>query len=360
MRAYPKKKKIFYLKLVNNSMIKYLLFFLNSLVAGGLIVLWGLSFIPPTSVPVIPSVTLLTPVLLLFNVLFCIYWILKLNKRCLLSLIALLICSSFFSSFIQFNFNIEEDHLTNGQRIKILDYNSHYFLSNDSGKSFKKDFITLINKEQPDIVFFQEDNLYNFKVDFSAYPYKKATVTNGRAQGANPIISKYPIINHGSVGMDNVHIGRNALYADLKIGKDTLRCYNMHLTSYRLAKKVEELQEKGAKTIVSRLNKVFKYQEQQVEKIVANVESCPYPVVVCGDFNNMAFSYVYRELKNAGGLKDTFVEKGNGFGATIDFSYFPTRIDFILVPNKVEVLKHKVIKTKDWSDHYPVITEIKL
>ena len=189
--------------------------------------------------------------------------------------------------------------------------------------------------------------------------YKKATVTNGREQGANPILSKYPIINYGSVGMDNVHIGRNALYVDLKIEKDTIRCYNLHLTSYRLAKKAEELKEKGAKTIISRLNEVFKYQEQQVEKITANIKACPYPVIVCGDFNNMAFSNVYRELQNAGNLKDTFVEKGSGFGATIDFSYFPTRIDFILVPNETTVISHKVLKTKDWSDHYPVISEIK-
>ena len=341
-------------------MIRYLLFFLNSIVAVGLLILWGLSYVPPSSVPILPSITLITPVLIVFNVLFCVYWILQLNKKCLLSLVTLFICGSFFTSFFQFNFNKKQEGKTEEGSIKILDYNSHKYSGIDSRKNFKSELVSLVNKEQPDVIFFQEDNLYNFTKVLSAYKYKRATVTNGKAQGANPILSKYPIINHGSVGMDNVLIGRNALYADLKVGRDTIRCYNLHLTSYKLAKKVDELQKKGAKTIVSRLNQVFKFQEQQLEKIAANIKQCPYPVIVCGDFNNMAFSYVYRELKCEGNLKDTFVEKGSGFGATIDFSYFPTRIDFILVPNKADVLSHKVIKTKDWSDHYPVIAEIKL
>ena len=339
-------------------MIKYLIFFLNSLASGALLVLLGVSYMPPSTVPMIPSVTLLTPVLLVVNFLFLGYWIIGFSKKCLLSLISLLICIPFVLSFIQFNFNGKEEGVTSVNTIKILDYNSRHFSSIDTRKNFKTEFVKLVEKEQPDILFFQEDDLVNLKNVFKEYTYRKATVTNGKAQDANPILSKFPIINSGSVGMDNVHIGRNALYADIKIGADTLRCYNLHLTSYRLTKKAEELKEKGAKTIVSRLNKVFKYQEQQVQKITKHMKTSPYPIVVCGDFNNMAFSYVYRQLKSTGDLKDTFVEKGSGLGATIDFNYFPTRIDFILVPQKAKVHSHKVIKTMDWSDHYPVITTI--
>ena len=132
----------------------------------------------------------------------------------------------------------------------------------------------------------------------------------------------------------------------------------MHLTSYRLAKEVDELKENGTKNLISRLNAVFKYQEQQTNKITEHIKESPYPIVFCGDFNNMAFSYVYRQIKEAGNLKDTFVEKGSGFGATHNFKYFPTRIDFTLVSDKVKVNSHKVVKTKSWSDHYPIITTL--
>lgn len=341
-------------------MIKYLVFFLNSLAAGILLVLLGTSYIPPSNMPLVPSVTLLTPVLLIINALFFLYWILGFSKKCLLSLFTLLICAPFVLSFFQFNINEKKEALTLTNTVKILDFNSHNFREIDTREIFKIKFIKIIEKEQPDILFFQETNLHHFEGVLTQYKYRKATITSDRAQGANPILSKHPIINSGSVGMDNVHIGRNALFVDVKIGKDTIRCYNLHLTSYRLTKKAEELKEKGAKTIVSRLNKVFKHQEEQVDKITAHMQSSPHPMIVCGDFNNMAFSYVYRELKKAGNLKDTFVEKGSGLGATLDFNYFPTRIDFILAPQEAKVHSHKVIKTKDWSDHYPVISSISL
>lgn len=333
---------------------------MNSLTAGMLLVLLVLSYLPPSNVPLVPSVTLLTPVFLLINVGFFLYWIVGFNKKCLLSLFTLLICLTFVFSFLQFNLSEKESAPTSTNTIKVLDFNVHNFKGIDTRKSFKNEFVKIVVEEKPDILFFQEGNLYDFKNILPEYKYKKATITSGRSQGANPIISRYPIINHGAVGMDNVHIGRNALFADIKIRSDTIRCYNLHLTSYRLAKKVEELKEKGAKTIIARLNKVFKYQEQQVEKITTHMKDSPYPIIVCGDFNNMAFSYVYRELKKAGNLKDTFVENGSGLGATLDFNYFPTRIDFILAPQEAKVHSHKVIKTKDWSDHYPVISSISL
>jgi len=327
--------------------------------AGILLVLLGLSYVPPSAVPFMPSLTLGTPVLLVVNSLFFLYWLLGLSKKCLLSFLILLICSPFLSSFVQFNLTDGEQGV-NKKMLKLLSFNSHYFNSYVTGKSFKNSFLKIIKEEQPDIMFLQEANLEVFDKEFEAYKYREATVTNGRAIGANPILSKYPIINHGSVGMDNVHIGRNALFVDVIIDNDTLRCYNAHLTSYRLAKEAEELQEKGAKTIVSQLNKVFIHQENQINIIANHIKTSKYPVIFCGDFNNMAFSYVYKEVKKAGNLKDTFVEKGSGFGATHDFNYFPTRIDFVLVPNEYEVLSHKVLKTKKWSDHYPVISAIAL
>lgn len=340
--------------------MKYLIFLINSIVAAVLLILFGLSFVSPTKVPLVPSITLLTPVFITINVIFFLYWAIKLSKRSLLSLISLLICYPFFFSFFQLNV---ENNKASGEvknKLKILDYNCYGLRGLDTRRDFKEELIGLINKEQPDVLFFQEAALSNFKGVLSEYKYKEATVTNNRPQGANPVFSKYPIVNKGYIGMDNVHIGRNALYVDIKVNKDTIRCYNAHLTSYRYTKDMGELQNVGPKNIIKRANIVFKYQEQQMLKIVEHLKTSPYPVIFCGDFNNMAFSYVYRKIKNAGNLKDTFNEAGSGFGATIYFPYFPTRIDYVLVDESLKVDNHKIIKTKDWSDHYPIIAEIKL
>jgi endonuclease/exonuclease/phosphatase family metal-dependent hydrolase len=80
-------------------------------------------------------------------------------------------------------------------------------------------------------------------------------------------------------------------------------------------------------------------------------------MIICGDFNNTAYSYVYKEVK--GDMQDAFVEAGNGFGRTFDFRFFPVRIDFILVDPVFEINAYKTFDVK-YSDHYPIMTKVKL
>ena len=80
-------------------------------------------------------------------------------------------------------------------------------------------------------------------------------------------------------------------------------------------------------------------------------------MIVSGDFNNSAFSYIYNQVK--GDLKDTFKEQGNGFGRTYDFKFFPLRIDFILSDQSFEVDSFKTFDV-EYSDHYPIMTRLSL
>jgi len=80
-------------------------------------------------------------------------------------------------------------------------------------------------------------------------------------------------------------------------------------------------------------------------------------MIVCGDFNNTAYSYVYQKIK--GDLQDAFAEGGNGFGRTFKFKYFPVRIDFILVDQSFHVNAFKTFDIQ-LSDHYPIIAKLKL
>jgi endonuclease/exonuclease/phosphatase family metal-dependent hydrolase len=80
-------------------------------------------------------------------------------------------------------------------------------------------------------------------------------------------------------------------------------------------------------------------------------------MIVCGDFNNTAFSYVYKIIKY--GLTDTFREAGNGFGRSYEFKYFPVRIDFILADEAFNVNGFKTY-SEHYSDHYPIMATISL
>jgi endonuclease/exonuclease/phosphatase family metal-dependent hydrolase len=80
-------------------------------------------------------------------------------------------------------------------------------------------------------------------------------------------------------------------------------------------------------------------------------------MIVCGDFNNTAYSYVYKEIK--GDLQDAFVEAGNGFGRTFNFKFFPIRIDFILADQSFDINAFKTFDV-ELSDQYPIMANVKL
>ena len=93
-------------------------------------------------------------------------------------------------------------------------------------------------------------------------------------------------------------------------------------------------------------------QQLQTELFEKHKNNCPYKMIVCGDFNNTAFSYVYHSIK--GELKDAFKTAGNGFGRTYDFKFFPTRIDFILADRALNIESFKTFDV-NYSDHYPIM-----
>jgi len=154
-----------------------------------------------------------------------------------------------------------------------------------------------------------------------------------------------------------VNTANNAIYADVVKGNDTLRVYNVHLQSLRIDANVENLKTEDSERLINKAGETFKMQQEQAELFVEHKDKSPYKMVICGDFNNTAYSYVYKEIK--GDLKDSFEEAGNGFGRTFDFRYFPVRIDFILVDDAFEVNNFKVHEEK-LSDHYPIHAKISL
>ena len=82
-----------------------------------------------------------------------------------------------------------------------------------------------------------------------------------------------------------------------------------------------------------------------------------YPVIFCGDFNDVPNSYTYFTVR--GNMQDAFLEKGSGIGRSFT-SISPTlRIDYILTSNDFSVLQFDRNKRK-YSDHYMLVTDLKL
>ena len=95
-----------------------------------------------------------------------------------------------------------------------------------------------------------------------------------------------------------------------------------------------------------------------MELFLDHKSKCKYKTIITGDFNNTAYSYIYKEIKGEDYV-DTFEEAGNGFGRTFDFKFFPLRIDFILADEDFTVNGFKTYDVK-LSDHYPIKATLKL
>ena len=81
----------------------------------------------------------------------------------------------------------------------------------------------------------------------------------------------------------------------------------------------------------------------------------PYPVVVCGDFNDTPLSYTYKKIKKE--LKDAFIEKGRGLGHTYIGEFPSFRIDYILHSDDLETVGYQRDMVT-YSDHYPIKAQL--
>ena len=78
--------------------------------------------------------------------------------------------------------------------------------------------------------------------------------------------------------------------------------------------------------------------------------------ILCGDFNNTAFSWVYKELSK--NKQDAFKVAGKGLGKTFNY-WYPLRIDFILLDSSFDINNFKTFNVH-YSDHYPILARINL
>ncbi|MFA7446007.1 MAG: endonuclease/exonuclease/phosphatase family protein [Flavobacteriaceae bacterium] len=310
-----------------------------------------LPFLAPRMFPILAVLTLGLPFLLMLNLLFFFYWLLQVRKQLLLSGLVLLVGIGFVNKWYRFsseNLPLSQDDFT------VLSYNVRLFnkykwIDNDSVLPDIKKFI---EAENPDILCIQEYADAGQK--FKQYPYKHIYFKNKRKNFGQAILSKFPIVGKGEIIFENS--SNNVIFADIKKGNDTLRIYSMHLQSIQITKDIaqidSELNQEKSELIVRKIAKAFATQQEQATILQEHKNECNYPVIICGDMNNSAFSYVYRSVK--GNLNDAFEKAGSGFGKSYNFKYYPARIDYIFSDKSLEVKEFKNYTLQKGSDHFPI------
>ena len=329
--------------------VQKLLLFINSVIATVLLLSFVLPYISPKIIPAFAIFSLFVPLLVILNIAFIIYWLIKLHKNLLLSLFVLSI--GWFIAPPLIKFSKKEIILNND--LKAMSYNVRLFnhYKHEDDVTTEQKIYEFINKENPDVIAMQE--FYQSELLDIKLPYKYIKTKSKTNKFGLAIYSKYPIINSGSLNFKNS--ANNTIFIDIVKKNDTIRVYNVHLESLKINPKKDNFGEKDSERLFKRLAKGFVKQVDQTELILQHQYSWKGKKIICGDFNNTAYSWVYKKLIDNN--KDSFIESGIGIGKSFRY-VFPMRIDFILTDTNATINQYKTYSNIKLSDHYPIMTRL--
>lgn len=306
--------------------------------------------------------------LIAVNIVFIIYWLLQAKLYIFISLGAIIFGFGHTGKYVQLS---GRQKATSDTTIKLISFNIQNFDEIRKGeKAIYMDFYSFIAKEEPDILCMQEFNPWIGITDTSntlkelqrAFGRKGYYASKSKKSTNIIIASKYKIINQKGISFSERKTTNGAMWVDIVVKQDTLRVINVHFQSFLLNRvKVNiDNQDKAiesSKGIVKSLKTGFQRRQPQVDTILREIEASPYPVILCGDFNDTPMSYTYGQLSD--NLKDAFIESGSGFGSTYDGDYPSFRIDYILHHPKIRSYGYKRGNTYG-SDHRTIQAELKL
>lgn len=279
-----------------------------------------------------------------------------------MSLLSIFLGWGFLTRYVQFT-----GRETESDGIKVMSYNVRHFMGegNIGQKENANEIVNFLNDHNADIICLQEarlrkNNIFNLQntvknlKSINHYQYARSSTTFGSVT-----MARFPIVNMGEIRFEE---SRNmSIYTDLLIEGDTVRVFNVHLQSYQIdpskysiiesqtidkEKDLKEVREMGIK-----FKKAFQMRAAQVREIRRHMDKSPYPVILCGDFNDTPISYAYQILR--GNCNDAFICSGKGVGLTYIGKLPSYRIDNIFHSNFFESYNFQTYDFRK-SDHLPV------
>lgn len=338
------------------------IFFINLGVIAATFLAYLAPMIDPQLTWIISFFGLFYPILLILNVLFIVFWLVRKPKYSIASILCILLGINSLKGFISFNGSGPE---TEALSIRMITYNIsnaaygiNKKLKNQQAK--QKEFTEFLNEyADTDIFCFQEVGDFSYQVIKKVFADRYLYYKNKGAV----IVSRYPFGQKGEIDFGT--ITNSCLWADVDLGDETVRVYSFHLQSNQITRDAEklanqsEIDQKQAwydvKAILRKFRNRHLTRSTQSEKIAAHASKSPYRVILAGDLNDPPQSYTYRVISSLG--KDAFREKGTGIGTTYAGKIPLLRIDYVIVDNALDVVDYSMIN-KRFSDHNAISTTI--
>lgn len=308
-------------------------------------------------------VVYILPILIVLNFILLIYWLIR--KRWLIAIIpfvTIACCIPYITTLVQFR--SLDTKVDSQPGLKIATYNVARFNRETSG-FLAQDILAEMKRQKVDIFCIQEYMETGGERRNSAL-YKEYFPYLAMAGRDVVIFSKYPFKESKPFLFEGSN--QAGMWADVNVNGKTIRIYNVHLETTGINGTMYEarrLTHRGYKIDENSIIKAI-YGNYAIDmmaragqaNILANdIRNSTIPTIVCGDFNDVPYSYVYKTMK--GNLVDGFKECGSGGWMGTYRGKKNVRIDYIFHSESMEGLSYYKVNLT-YSDHYPVFMKIAL
>lgn len=283
------------------------------------------------------------------------------RRKAWLPLLAILLHTDYLLAVWQPSFPGRNTLPEGAQSLTVVTYNTTHFFWD--GQQTMQEAAAYIRRLQPDIVCMQEAPLATVHQPDSTYqafaylPYQ--LLTQRVDHTLLGVFCRYPMQRIKTVYFSD---SWNATaITDVYLPQDTIRMFNVHLETTSLNMYRRDIR-KTTKSIIFRLKVVgklilqmkenFRKRAEQADYIAEEIRRSPYPVVVCGDFNDPPASYTYHRMKGA--LTDGFRDAGKGYQYTFRQLKRIWRIDYIFYSDELKGISYDSPDTP-YSDHKMVV-----
>lgn len=323
--------------------------------------LWG-GEVSPVGNTARAMLVYILPLLICGNIIMLVYWLVR--RKWIITVFPLftIVCSiPYMGTQYQLRGLPSDGDAHSG--IKIATYNVAAFGRETSG-FMAQDILSEMKRQKVDVLCMQEySDASGDKKNSESYKEYFPYMAMGNRDMV--IYSKYPITGNKNIPFEGTN--NSAMWVDVDVNGKSIRIFNVHLETTgfnRTLRNAAKLKSQGlhveSNSIVSAIYNNYTIgmiiRAGQAVTVANEKRNSPIPAVVCGDFNDVPYSYVYNTM--LGDMTDGFKECGSGWMGTYR-GRKSVRIDYIFHDKSLKGITYYK-QNITYSDHYPVFMKIAL
>ncbi len=325
------------------------------------------------------------PLFLVLLLIFLLVWLFARKRYAVISILCLATGWKNIHAFFGFSLAKKDFSHKDSSSLRILTWNvrswDEFTTKKLDASGHRLPMLNLVKNQLADVLCLQEffeppdtakSNIRYIQRELH-FPYyffsRDFRFRNSKYELGTIIFSKYPIIQTYQTRFSaDTNIRTESLIAtDIDVHQKIIRIYTTHLQSVlfkpkdfrnvEIIRNAEDSMLQASRSLAKKLKGALGLRGYQADTVRRQLDGCPRPYIICGDFNDVPNSYTYFHIR--GDLQDAFIAKSFGIGRTYIHISPTLRIDYIL-PSK----NFKIIQTlklaSPYSDHHAVITDLQL